>query len=191
MIYIIRHGQTELNNAHVLQGKSDYPLNENGIAQARKAGQWLMDQGIVFSYVYSSPLKRAIQTAEIIAPDLPIVVDDRLIEMDYGPYEGIDLNNPPPEITTFFSDFVNNPAPKGMEPLSQIVQRTGAFLEDIKKLTGNILITTHAIAMKGALEYLTPDSNGSYWSKHVGNCSVYASNNIDGQIGVPEEVKMS
>ena len=189
MIYIIRHGQTELNNAHVLQGRSDCPLNENGIAQAREVGQWLTDQGIVFSYVYSSPLKRAIQTAELIAQEKPIVIDDRLIEMDYGPYEGMDLKNPVPEITAFFSDFVNNPAPKGMEPLSNVVQRTGAFLEDIKDLSGNILISTHAIAMKGVLEYLTPDSNGSYWSKYIGNCAIYAANNIDGQISVPEEVR--
>ena len=191
MIYIIRHGQTELNNAHVLQGRSDYPLNENGIAQAREVGQWLVNQGIEFSYVYSSPLKRAIRTAELIVPGKQIVIDDRLIEMDYGPYEGMDLNNPAPEIAVFFSDFVNNPAPKGMEQLFQVVQRAGAFLEDIKDLPGNILISTHAIAMKGALEYLTPNSNGSYWSKYIGNCAVYAANNIDGQIGVPEEVKTS
>ena len=190
MIYIIRHGQTELNNANVLQGRSDCPLNEYGIAQARETGQWLKDQGIVFSYVYSSPLKRAIRTAELIAPKKSIVIDDRLIEMDYGLYEGMDLQNPAPEIVTFFSDFVNNPAPKGMEPLSAIVQRTGAFLEDIKDLRGNILISTHAIAMKGALEYLTPGSNGSYWSKYIGNCAVYAANNIDGKIDVPEEVKI-
>ena len=189
MIYIIRHGQTELNHANVLQGRSDCPLNENGIMQAKEAGQWLMDQGIVFSHVYSSPLKRAVQTAELIAPEKPVVIDGRLIEMDYGPYEGMDLSDPPPEIITFFSDFVNNPAPEGMEPLSDVVQRTGAFLEEIKELPGNILISTHAIAMKGALEYLTPDSNGSYWSKYIGNCAVYAVNNIGGKIGVPEEVK--
>ena len=188
MIYIIRHGQTELNNANVLQGRSDCPLNENGIAQAREVGQWMSDQGIEFSYVYSSPLKRAIRTSELIARGKPIVIDDRLIEMDYGSYEGMDLKNPPPEIITFFSDFVNNPAPEGMEPLSRVVQRTGTFLEDIKELPGNILISTHAIAMKGALEYLTPDSNGSYWSKYIGNCAVYAASNVDGRIGAPEEV---
>lgn len=189
MIYIIRHGQTELNNAHVLQGRSNFPLNENGIAQAREVGQWLMDQGIVFSHVYSSPLKRAIQTAELIAPEKPAVADDRLIEMDYGPYEGMDLNDPAPEVITFFNDFVNNPAPQGMEPLSKVVQRLGAFLEEIKGLEGNILISTHAIAMKGALEYLTPDANGSFWSKYIGNCAVYAADNMGGQIGVPEEIK--
>ena len=189
MIYIIRHGQTELNNAHVLQGRSDFPLNEKGITQAREAGRWLADRGIVFSYIYSSPLKRAVRTAELIASETPILIDDRLIEMDYGQYEGMDLNNPAPEVAAFFDDFVNSPTPEGMEPLASVVQRAGAFLEDIKDLPGNILISTHAIAMKGVLEYLTPDSNGGYWSRYIGNCSVYAANNIDGQIGVPFELR--
>ena len=52
-------------------------------------------------------------------------------------------------------------------------------------MSGNILISTHAIAMKGLLEYLTPDSNGSYWSKYIGNCDIYVADNEDGNISVP------
>ncbi len=189
MIYIIRHGQTELNHAHVLQGRSDHPLNDNGIAQAREAGARLKSLGIEFSHVYSSPLIRAIQTAQLVAPEIPIITDNRLIEMDYGPYEGTDLKSLPPEIVTFFRDFVNNPAPRGMEQLSDVVARTGAFLEEIKALSGNVLISTHAIAMKGILEYLTPESRGSYWSKYIGNCAVYAAENADGRLSVPEELE--
>ena len=97
----------------------------------------------------------------------------RLIEMDYGPYEGMDLNALAPEVVTFFSDFIHNPAPEGMEPLSDVVARTGAFMEAVRQCHGNVLVSTHAIAMKGILEYLTPDSNGGYWSKHIGHCAVY------------------
>ncbi|MCR5336087.1 MAG: histidine phosphatase family protein [Synergistes sp.] len=188
MIYIIRHGKTELNKANVLQGRSDYPLNEEGISQAKRAACGM--SGIDFSNVFSSPLKRAVQTAELVAPDIKAVIDERLIEMDYGPYEGSDLRDPSPEIRRFFSDFVHNPAPAGMEPLSSIVSRVGAFLEEIRTLPGNILISTHAIAMKGALEYLTPGSNGSYWSRYIGNCAVYAFDNENGRFGVPREIKI-
>ncbi|MBR2990663.1 MAG: histidine phosphatase family protein [Solobacterium sp.] len=188
MIYIIRHGQTAMNHSHVLQGRSDLPLNEKGIRQAESAGEWLASQGIVFDRIYSSPLQRAVQTAELAVPGIPVTIDDRLIEMDYGPYEGTDLKSLTPELVLFFSDFVNNPAPEGMEQLSDVVRRCGAFLEDIKDLHGNLLISTHAIAMKGLLEYLTPDSHGSYWSKYIGNCSVYAADVIDGQYTVPQEV---
>ena len=139
-------------------------------------------------YVYSSPLRRAVQTAGQIAPGAEILLDERLIEMDYGPYEGADLHNLPPEILTFFSDFVHNPAPAGMEQLGAVVARVGAFLEELRESEENILISTHAIAMKGILEYLTPASNGAYWSKFIGNCAVYISQNQNGQFTVPTEL---
>ena len=110
MIYIIRHGQTKLNHSNALQGRSDLPLNENGKQQAASAGKWLAAKGIRFDRIYSSPLQRAVQTAELAAPGVPVTIDERLIEMDYGPYEGVDLKSPPPEILTFFSDFENSPA---------------------------------------------------------------------------------
>ena len=148
-IYIIRHGQTEMNNAQVLQGQSDLPLNENGIKQAMEAADRLSEKGLVFDKVYASPLIRAVQTAKIIAPEAEPVIDGRLIEMDYGPYEGTDLNNLPQEIITFFSDFVNNPAPPGMEQLSSVLKRSAEFLKSLDNDQGNILISTHAILMKG------------------------------------------
>ena len=64
-----------MKHLQVLQGRSDYPLNENGIAQAREAAKKL--NGIAFDAVYSSPLIRALQTAKIIAPNLVPVVDQR------------------------------------------------------------------------------------------------------------------
>lgn len=187
MIYIIRHGQTDWNVRQLLQGRSDNPLNDTGIAQARAAAGRF--RGIRWARVYTSPLIRAIQTANIIAPDVVPIVDDRLIEMDYGPYEGTDLTRLPPEVLDFFRNFAHVPAPEGMEQLSQVTARVGSFLEEIKDLEGDILISTHAIAMKGLLEYLTPESKGSYWSRYVGNCGVYIAENRGGTILVPEEWK--
>ena len=186
MIYIIRHGKTELNKAKVLQGRSNFPLNEEGIRQAREAAELLGD--VSFSRVFSSPLTRAVQTAEILAPHIKPVIDERLIEMDYGPYEGADLNHLPPEVLTFFSDFVHNPAPDGMEQLSSVVERAGEFLEDIRQISGDILISTHAIALKGILEYLSPESKGRYWSKYIGKCAIHLATNFNGYIGVPYEL---
>lgn len=186
MIYIIRHGQTEMNKAGRLQGRRDVPLNESGEKQAEEAAGIL--SGIEFDHVFSSPLTRAVRTAEIVTGGAEPVIDERLIEMDYGPFEGTDLKDPPPEIIEFFSDFANNPAPEGMEQLSELVERAGDFLEEIRGLSGNILLSTHAIAMKGLLEYLTPDSNGSYWGTFIGNCAVYAFENENGEYGIPREL---
>ena len=196
MIYIIRHGKTEMNRAGALQGRSDHPLNEEGIAQAEKAGELFRMAGITFDRVYSSPLIRAVQTAQLATADESpeIVIDDRLIEMDYGPYEGMSLDDPAPEVLVFFKDFAHNPAPEGMEPLADIVSRMGAFLEDVRTeaARSDILVSTHAIAMKGALEYLTPDSGGAYWSTFIANCAIYTCG-IDGHGAwtVPREMVLS
>ena len=190
MIYIVRHGQTEKNKANVLQGRSNAPLNEAGRSQAAELRERLAAAGVCFDMVYTSPLLRAVQTAEILAPGVPQKTDERLIEMDYGPYEGMDYASFPPEVLYFFKDFIHNPAPPGMEPLQSVVDRLGVFLEAIREEAEkkNILISTHAIAMKGALEYLTPESGGRYWSKYIGNCSVYSAEiQADGNFSVPKE----
>jgi broad specificity phosphatase PhoE len=201
MIYLIRHGQTDQNVAWRIQGQKDFPLNETGIRQAEAARDALKELGISFDKVISSPLSRAVRTAEIVtgadgaeaskAPE--IILDDRLKEMDYGPYEGADLKNLPEALKEFFSDFNRNPAPEGVEQLPDLVKRLGGFLEAIKpdimemKPGENVLLSTHAIALKAALEYLTPGSNGAYWSKYLPNCGMYAFDLVDGEYTVPEE----
>ena len=187
MIYIIRHGQTALNITNALQGRSDHPLNETGIRQAEEAAERL--KSVSFDAVYSSPLIRAVLTAVIIAPKLQPIIDERLIEMEYGPYEGKSFRELGPEVMTFFRDFVHNPAPAGMEPLASVVKRGGEFMEDRCRTSGNILVSTHAIAMKGILEYLTPDSGGNYWSRNIKNCAVFTAEYLpDGSWSVPVEM---
>ncbi|MBO4331127.1 MAG: histidine phosphatase family protein [Oscillospiraceae bacterium] len=187
-LYMIRHGQTVLNTRGALQGRSDFPLNEKGAEQAEQARRRFEERGIVFDRVYTSPLRRAVQTAELLARGAEIVTDERLMEMDYGPYEGMDLRSPPPELIAFFRDLINTPAPEGMEPLEAVTARLGSFLEQIKDAGGSILVSTHAIAMKGALEYLTPDSRGGYWSKNIENCAVYVSHTENGEYTAPYEL---
>ena len=193
MIYIIRHGETRKNKEKLLQGRSNDPLNEAGIRQAEEAREFFKGRGVHFSKVYTSPLVRAVRTAQIIAGDsVGVITDDRLLEMDYGPYEGTSLEPPAPEVLYFFMDFINHPAPDGMESLESVTGRLGDFLEEIREEAakgGDILISTHAIAMKGALEYMTPESGGSYWSKYIGNCGIYQIGIRDGVYEVPFEIR--
>lgn len=177
-----------MNSRKLLQGRTDLPLNSEGIVQAAKTAKMLSDMGVYFDHVFSSPLIRAVRTAEILVPGAEVEKDDRLIEMDYGPYEGMDLYSPAPEVICFFSDFTNNPAPEGMESLDSVVARAGRFIESLRAVGGNILISTHAIAMKGILEYLTPGSHGSYWSKHIGNCAVFMTEYDGDRFSPPLEV---
>ena len=103
MIYLIRHGQTEQNNRKILTGRANYQLNETGLAQARGAGVWLRERNIHVDLVYASPLDRALDTAALAAPGVETRIDERLIEMEFGPYEGMDLLHPAPEVKAFFS----------------------------------------------------------------------------------------
>jgi broad specificity phosphatase PhoE len=190
MIYLVRHGETELNVKRVLQGRSDYPLTERGVQQAQEVAEWFRGQGVVFDRVYSSPLTRALQTARIIAgDDARIVAEERLIETDYGPYEGCSLSDPAPELRYFFEDFINHPAPEGMEQLSHVIARVGAFLDEIRDEPGTILLSTHAIALKGGLEYLMPESRGQWWNTFISNCCVFRIARVDGAYATPVQVR--
>lgn len=88
MLYIMRHGRTDWNERNKLQGRTDIPLNEAGRKMAEEAAA--VYKNVPLDVCYCSPLARARQTAEIFLKDrnIPIITDDRLIEMSFGIYEG-------------------------------------------------------------------------------------------------------
>lgn len=89
VVYFVRHGQTEWNVQRKIQGRADIALNVVGEAQARRTRDALA--GIECAAIITSPLRRAFQTAEIIAqkhPGTPLIVDTALIERDFGEFEG-------------------------------------------------------------------------------------------------------
>ena len=90
MLYIMRHGKTEWNKKKKLQGRTDIPLCREGIEMAEKAREEYKD--VHLDVCYCSPLVRARKTAEIVlgGRNIPIIPDDRLKEMSFGEYEGIE-----------------------------------------------------------------------------------------------------
>jgi len=84
----LRHGATDWNRQGLFQGRTDNPLNEDGIAQAHAAAETL--RSVTLGQVVSSPLLRAVQTAEIIAniAAKTVTLDHGLIELDFGSFEG-------------------------------------------------------------------------------------------------------
>ena len=103
-IYIIRHGETALNVQGVLQGQIDEPLNENGRKLAELTGRGM--RGIRFDACISSPLSRAVETAQIVlresGNDLPINIDERLLEMDFGDMDAKKISEMGEESLSFF-----------------------------------------------------------------------------------------
>jgi probable phosphoglycerate mutase/uncharacterized phosphatase len=89
----LRHGATDWNRQGLFQGRTDNPLNEDGLAQAHEAASMLRGTGI--SRIVASPLVRAARTAEIIADaiSVPLAIDDGIIEFDFGSFEGLPVRD--------------------------------------------------------------------------------------------------
>lgn len=190
-VYLIRHGRTAMNKSGQLQGRgTNLPLDEMGMAQARAARRWVAEQGIEFDRVISSPLVRAVQTAAIVAgvEEQAVETNELLLEMDYGPWEGYEMRRHDPAVDAFFADFSHAPAPAGMEPLAHVTKRARQFLTGLGPDDGRVLVSTHAILLKGALEALDPRAQGSWWARYVGNCWVYRSTWMDGALRPAEHV---
>jgi broad specificity phosphatase PhoE len=89
-IILVRHGQTEWNRVERFRGRADVPLNETGLAQAEATGLRIHGEWQPAA-VYSSPLSRAVRTAEAIAKhfDLPVQIHPGLADIDYGEWQGL------------------------------------------------------------------------------------------------------
>ncbi len=152
-VYLVRHGETEYNRDGRYQGKSDSPLTELGHAQARRAGRVLADHlGAAPVEIRTSPLGRALQTAEIIAGYLPQTgapaTDDRLSEIGMGVWEGMtrtDVKSGWPEARKGRPGrnwIFEGP---GSEPMADALDRLSGVLNDLPDRTGAALIlVSHA-----------------------------------------------
>ncbi|MBR5113027.1 MAG: histidine phosphatase family protein [Clostridia bacterium] len=185
ILYIIRHGETDMNAGLRLQGQVDSLLNENGIREAHETAQILAEAGIVFSKAYASALQRAVKTAEIIAPGIEIIPVPEIMELKFGDYEGLPYSEIGKELWDFIHDPENTDPPETVERIQSLVARTGGFLERVinGNDSGNILIVTHGIALRSILRNLYGDeSRENVWAMPIKNCVVYKVNISGGKV---------
>lgn len=133
-IILIRHGETDWNAENRYQGQMDPSLNERGIAQARGLAEGLRGLGI--QVLYSSPLRRALQTAQIIAQALgiPLHTDPRLKEIRQGEWEGLLRSEIAARYPELFRRWLAEPwvaTPPGGESLAQVRDRVLAAVAEI------------------------------------------------------------
>jgi len=88
-IYILRHGETQWNKEEIFRGRNDIPLNEVGLKQAELASYYFKDKGI--ERIFSSPLLRAMQTAEAVSKTVggDIEIVEEFIDINFGIWEGL------------------------------------------------------------------------------------------------------
>ena len=139
VVKFVRHGETDLNSPiRRMQGISDFDLNANGIKQAQNTRDKLAKED--FDIMISSPLKRAKHTAEIINEfkQIDVILDDRIIERNYGQLEGKEYNI---EYCNLDYDFESI----GGESMQSYKTRLNHFILDIKKKYYNkkVLVVAH------------------------------------------------
>lgn len=155
MIALVRHGETDTNRAGRLLGRADPPLNERGRAQVAALAQLFAD-GAPPVAVVSSPLGRARETAAAIADAVGVTVelDERLVEVDYGEWDGRALGDMRIELMERWRadpDFV----PPGGESLAAVTARAGACAAELLDRAGSELViaVSHVSPIKGAVAW--------------------------------------
>ena len=194
-LYIIRHGETVWNTEGRLQGKADIELNENGIRLARVTAEAMRD--IPFDLAITSPLKRARQTAELIVGDrkIPVIEDERIEEITFGVWEGLcckkdNFQIPSTDFQDFFADPFHYQPPEGGETIPQLLERTGAFYQELihnqEYQDKTILIASHGCSSR-ALLYHVEHPGEDFWRGHVpANCAVSIVDVQDGKSNLEE-----
>ncbi len=179
MLYILRHGRTDWNDKHKIQGHTDIPLNDEGCRMAEKAAEEYKD--VHFDICFCSPLIRARETADILLKgrDIPIVYDNRLIEMSFGDYEGVENSFDIPDcpINVLFREpdkYIDPPG--GAESLDDLFARTGTFLrEKAYPLTDqgkDVLIVGHGAMTSSIVCQVRNMPRKDFWSAGIENCKL-------------------
>lgn len=178
MLYIMRHGKTDWNAKYKMQGRTDIPLNEEGRAMARAAREKYKD--IAIDICYSSPLLRAKETAEIFLEgrEVPILLDDRLMEMSFGAAEGTENVFSKPDLAVYrlFKDPVNYVAEAGAESFEELFARTGEFLAEVAEPLlaqgKNVLIVGHGAMNSSIINRVRGIPLERFWETLGGNCEL-------------------
>ncbi len=159
ILYLIRHGETEWNQARRIQGHSDILLNELGTYQAERLAA--MYHTHRFDAIYSSDLQRAYHTAHPLAKlkGIDVQTKSSLRERCYGDWEGLTYE----EIRERFKDVDPEQSIYGIEPFLTMQQRAGATLTEIvtRHLGETVAVVSHGGFINSFLHYITEGKQGT------------------------------
>jgi 2,3-bisphosphoglycerate-dependent phosphoglycerate mutase len=171
LLVLVRHGQSEWNLKNLFTGWKDVDLTEAGVAEARAAGRKLKAQGLSFDVAYTSALKRAQRTLDLILEEMgqtgiPIVRDQALNERDYGDLVGLNKDDARKkwgeEQVLIWRRSYDVPPPGGESLKDTVARALPYFVQEIlpRVLRGDrVLISAHGNSLRAlimVLERLTP-----------------------------------
>lgn len=175
-IYLVRHGQTDWNLQRRYQGIEDIPLNKTGMEQAQICAECL--KSISFAAIYSSPLKRAFDTARIIAGErYSVILDERLLERDFGKISGL----LPEERETFLAEKKE----ANMESFDHLTSRVMQALHEYKERyqDDKVLVVAHGGVINAVLYVLTKGEIGT-GKTLIPNTAVTILEEVDGELQI-------
>lgn len=173
---LIRHGESVANAKGLLLGRTDAELTQRGMSQAAAVRQLL--HAPVLS-LRTSPLSRARDTAALLGLDLPVEVDDRWIEVDYGEYECQPLRDVPVDV---WRAWRSNPdfRPAGGETLVEVDARVAGACEELfatndvgaRAREGDVVVVSHVTPIKAAVAWALGMGAVLSWRLHLQTASV-------------------
>jgi len=175
-IMLIRHGDTDWNVEEIFRGRVDIELNEIGIKQAELLAKHLADEKIVA--IYSSPLKRALRTAEIIARsrNVDVTPAPELIDFDYGEWQGLSHDTVKEKYQTLYTKWLNTPhlvkMPKG-ESLDDVRKRAISLVDQVTAShEGTVVLVSHRVIHKVIICALLGLNNSHFWNIKLDTCGI-------------------
>jgi broad specificity phosphatase PhoE len=167
-IILARHGETQWNVEEVFRGRIDIELNENGIKQAELLAEYLSNLKI--DDIYSSPLKRALKTGEVIAShhELEVKIAPGLIDFDYGKWQGLPHQEVKDKYKELYAEWISQPDQvrvPGGESLSDVRERAIYVVSDaVAKYEGTVVFVSHRVVNKVLICALLGLDNSHFWS---------------------------
>jgi phosphoserine phosphatase len=190
-ILLIRHGETDWNRAERFQGQIDIPLNERGMAQAEKAGEFL--KGTKLDLAFSSPLSRPLETCKTVLAHhgkVPLTLIDDLQEISHGLWEGKLKEEIQAQFPGALEQWAQTPQvvqmPEG-ENLQQVWERSLRAWQDLVEKTGDhtSLVAAHDAINKAIVAGVLGLPPASFWTFKQGNGAVTIFDYPDGPQGMP------
>ena len=175
-IILVRHGETEWNVAEIFRGRTDIELNETGIRQAELLAEYLSKTKI--DAIYSSPLRRALKTAEIIAGyhQLDVDIDSGLTDFNFGKWQGLSHQEVKNKYRELHAEWINHPEqvkmPSG-ESLDVIRKRAmDVVTKIIARHEGTAVLVSHRVVNKVLICALLGLDNTHFWNIKLDTCGV-------------------
>ncbi len=175
-INLARHGDTEGNGAEVFRGRADIELNKTGVEQAALLAGYLSKRKV--AAVYSSPLQRALKTAQAIAGchQLCVEIAPGLTDLDYGAWQGLSHEVVKDKYPGLYSRWTDSPEQVTMpagESLSDVRERAlEVVYEVIARYQGTVVLVSHRVVNKVLICALLGLDDSHFWNIRQDTCGI-------------------